>query len=95
MSFIFIQIIKFYRFAISPLMGQSCRFHPTCSSYAIEALEKHGFFKGSWLGLKRILKCQPYYKGKFLDEVPLVPPSVEPQEANPIATKGRFGYKRK
>lgn len=91
MSFILIQIIKVYRFAISPLIGQSCRFYPTCSSYAMEALEKHGFFKGAWLGLRRILKCQPYYKGKYLDEVP----SVEPLEANPIATKGRFGYKRK
>lgn len=94
MSFILIQIIKFYRFAISPLMGQSCRFYPTCSCYAMEAIEKHGFFKGSWLSVKRILKCQPFYKGEYLDEVPQKDQGAN-LEVNPIATKQRFGYKRK
>lgn len=65
-----IGLVKFYRFLISPLFGQSCRFHPTCSAYAIESIEKHGAFRGIWLSLKRIVKCHPYYKGDFHDPVP-------------------------
>ena len=51
--------IKFYRFFISPILGQNCRFLPSCSEYFIESLETYGTFKGSYLGLKRIAKCHP------------------------------------
>ena len=61
--------IKVYSLIISPLLGANCRFHPTCSSYALEALEKHGPIYGSWLGLKRIIKCNPFGSHGF-DPVP-------------------------
>lgn len=58
-NFIIIGFIKFYRFFISPILGQNCRFLPSCSEYFIESLETYGTFKGSYLGLKRIAKCHP------------------------------------
>jgi putative membrane protein insertion efficiency factor len=60
---ILILIIKFYKYSISPFLGNKCRFLPTCSEYFIEALKTQGLTKGCVLGLKRILKCHPY---KFL-----------------------------
>lgn len=62
-------LIGFYQAALSPLFGGSCRFHPTCSQYAREALERHGSLRGVWLTLKRILRCQPLCKAGF-DPVP-------------------------
>ena len=61
--------IRFYRFAISPLIGSRCRFHPTCSAYALEALEKHGALRGGWLTLRRLLRCHPWGRGG-IDNVP-------------------------
>ena len=58
-----ITIIKFYQYFISPLLGLRCRFLPTCSEYYIESLKVHGLIKGSFLGLKRVLRCHPF---KFL-----------------------------
>lgn len=52
--------VRFYRYFISPLTGPNCRFRPTCSVYALEALEKHGAIKGSWLAAQRILRCHPW-----------------------------------
>ena len=66
---ILIALIKFYQVAISPLIGPRCRFVPTCSFYGIEALKTHGLLKGSWLTLKRVLKCHPLSAGGF-DPVP-------------------------
>ena len=60
MKKILILIIKFYQFLVSPLLGNRCRFLPTCSEYFIEALQEHGLIKGTVLGLKRILKCHPF-----------------------------------
>ena len=54
-----IKIIKGYKFLISPLLGNSCRYLPTCSEYSIEALKSYGFFKGSFMSVKRILSCHP------------------------------------
>ena len=54
-----IKIIKGYKFLISPLLGNSCRYLPTCSEYSIEALKSYGFFKGTYMSLKRILSCHP------------------------------------
>ena len=60
---ILIKLIKSYKFLISPILGPSCRYLPTCSEYSIEALERHGFLKGVYISLKRILRCHSF---KFL-----------------------------
>jgi putative membrane protein insertion efficiency factor len=62
-------LLKVYRLAISPFLGRNCRFHPSCSVYAIEAVERHGALKGGWLGLRRILRCHPWNPGGY-DPVP-------------------------
>ena len=69
MKKILIGFIKLYQKVISPLTPPSCRFYPTCSHYGIEAVEKHGALKGSWLAVRRISKCHPFYEGGF-DPVP-------------------------
>ncbi|MBT6339052.1 MAG: membrane protein insertion efficiency factor YidD [Desulfobacula sp.] len=61
--------IKFYQYFISPLTGQNCRYHPTCSAYALEAVEKYGSFKGTALAVKRVARCHPFHAGGF-DPVP-------------------------
>jgi putative membrane protein insertion efficiency factor len=61
--------IHVYRKFISPLKPPTCRFYPTCSQYALEALEEHGAVKGSWLAVKRIAKCHPFHPGG-IDKVP-------------------------
>lgn len=68
--FIFQKIIEAYAFLISPLLGQNCRFHPNCSSYAHHALEKHGVFKGFLLITARLLRCHPWSKQDIMDPVP-------------------------
>ena len=65
----FIKTIKAYQKFLSPLLGQNCRFHPTCSQYAIEALDTHGIFYGLFLSLKRIVRCNPW-GGSGIDNVP-------------------------
>ncbi|MDP3352271.1 MAG: membrane protein insertion efficiency factor YidD [Flavobacteriaceae bacterium] len=65
----FIWLVRFYQIAISPYTPSSCRYSPTCSSYTIEALQKHGIFKGGWLSIKRIVSCNPW-GGKGYDPVP-------------------------
>ena len=67
-----IALVKGYRLAISPLLGPRCRFYPTCSEYALIALQHHGAFKGSWLAIKRIGRCHPGCEGG-IDPVPGVP----------------------
>ena len=69
MKRLFILFIRFYQRFLSPLKPPCCRFHPTCSSYAIQALEKHGFFKGTALSVWRILRCNPF-GGSGYDPVP-------------------------
>lgn len=61
--------IRFYQRRISPLTGPSCRFHPTCSHYTAEAIEKYGPWKGGWMGFRRILRCHPFHPGGY-DPVP-------------------------
>jgi len=68
-KYFLIFLVKLYKLLISPLFPPSCRHYPTCSQYAIEALDKHGVFKGTYLAAKRILKCNPFFKGGF-DPVP-------------------------
>ena len=65
MKYPLIWIIKFYQRFISPLFPQTCRFYPTCSAYFIQALEKYGFFKGNFLGIKRVMKCHPFHPGGY------------------------------
>ncbi|NOU97086.1 membrane protein insertion efficiency factor YidD [Paenibacillus sp. LMG 31456] len=62
-------IVMFYRKFISPLKPPTCRFYPTCSQYALDALEQHGPAKGSWLTIKRVCKCHPFHPGG-IDHVP-------------------------
>lgn len=69
MKKILLILIRFYQKAISPLTPPTCRFHPTCSRYGLEAIELHGAFKGSWLMIRRISKCHPFHEGGF-DPVP-------------------------
>lgn len=64
-----IALIQMYRWFVSPLLGPSCRFHPTCSCYAQEALARHGALRGSWLAVRRIGRCHPWHPGGY-DPVP-------------------------
>ncbi|MBC2679281.1 membrane protein insertion efficiency factor YidD [Pseudomonas sp. CFBP 8770] len=64
--------IQFYRYAISPLMANHCRFYPSCSCYALEAIEIHGLLRGSWLTVRRLGRCHPWNAGGF-DPVPDAP----------------------
>lgn len=65
----FCLMIRFYQVCISPLFPPSCRYYPTCSSYALEAIKKYGPWKGSFLAIKRILRCHPFSRGGY-DPVP-------------------------
>ena len=69
LSLPFIALIKLYQWVISPALGPKCRYTPTCSQYAIEALKKYGPFKGGWLSLRRIARCHPW-GGHGVDPVP-------------------------
>ncbi|MCG8609103.1 MAG: membrane protein insertion efficiency factor YidD [Pseudomonadales bacterium] len=73
MRSLFLAIIKFYQYCISPLMGSHCRYYPTCSAYAFQAIQQHGAIRGSFLAIKRLSRCHPFSDGG-LDPVP---PPVE------------------
>ena len=64
-----IAVIRAYQYGISPLLGRSCRFHPRCSDYAVESLQRHGVVKGLWLTVRRVGRCHPWHPGGF-DPVP-------------------------
>lgn len=70
MKKIMLWMIRFYRRCISPYTPACCRFTPTCSQYAQEAITKYGALKGGWLALRRLLRCHPFYKGDYYDPVP-------------------------
>ncbi|NNM60477.1 MAG: membrane protein insertion efficiency factor YidD [Legionellales bacterium] len=74
--YILILAIRGYQYFLSPLLGQNCRFYPSCSRYAIEALTSQGLIKGCWLLSRRILRCHPWHSGG----VDLVPDSCNPPE---------------
>lgn len=62
-------VIRMYQIFVSPVLGQTCRFHPSCSQYALDAIEKHGVIYGSWLTVKRLVRCNPWHPGGY-DPVP-------------------------
>jgi hypothetical protein len=85
MARLFIGLIRLYQIVLSPLMGNQCRFHPTCSAYAIEAIKVHGAIKGGFMGLWRIMRCQPFSRGSWIDPVP-------PKKAERVGAQAPFGY---
>lgn len=70
MKTVFLALIRFYQKHISPAFPARCRFRPTCSAYASEAISRYGVWKGGWLALKRFLRCHPFYHGDVYDPVP-------------------------
>ena len=83
MRWLLIWLLRGYRFAISPLYGEVCRYYPSCSAYALEAVTVHGSVRGSWLAVRRIARCHPWAPGG----VDPVPPARSPR-------RGRRGYRR-
>ena len=69
MKHVLIALVRFYQKAISPFTPRCCIYTPTCSQYALEALQKYGALKGTWLAVRRILRCHPFHKGGY-DPVP-------------------------
>ncbi|ADJ27655.1 membrane protein insertion efficiency factor YidD [Nitrosococcus watsonii] len=72
MKNILLSLIVFYRYALSPFMGNHCRYYPSCSAYTQEAIQRYGGFRGGWLGLRRLLRCHPFCPGG-IDLVPEIP----------------------
>ncbi len=69
MKTLLLLLVRGYRFFISPMLGDHCRYAPSCSEYALAALERHGLLKGGWLSVKRVLRCHPWHEGGW-DPVP-------------------------
>lgn len=69
MKRLLIALLRTYQYAISPFLGRRCRYYPSCSEYAVEAVEKYGAIKGGWLGVKRVCRCHPWHPGGY-DPVP-------------------------
>ncbi len=70
MKALLLALIRFYQKHISPGLPPRCRFTPTCSQYAVEAIERYGVLRGGWLALRRFLRCHPFHKGDYYDPVP-------------------------
>ena len=70
-------LIRLYQLAISPLLGPNCRYYPTCSAYALEAVEQHGVCRGGWMAVRRVARCHPWHEGGY-DPVPAAAPKAKP-----------------
>lgn len=70
MAWLLLKLIRGYKLLLSPLLGSQCRFHPTCSDYTTQAIQTHGPWRGSWLGIKRIFRCQPLSGEGGIDPIP-------------------------
>ncbi len=70
MKRLFLALIRFYQRFISPGLPARCRFSPTCSQYAFEAISKYGALRGGWMAFKRLMRCNPFYRGDYFDPVP-------------------------
>ena len=79
MKYLLIGLVRLYQLIISPYLPSSCRYHPTCSQYGIDALRQHGALKGGWLGIKRIARCHPWSEGGY-DPVPPSTQELSKQE---------------
>lgn len=73
MKSVLMYLIRFYRRNISPVRSPCCRFIPTCSAYALEAIEVHGAWRGGWLALRRVLRCHPFHRQKSIEYDPVPP----------------------
>jgi hypothetical protein len=82
-------LIRFYQLTLSPFIGNRCRFHPSCSHYAMEAVETHGALKGSWLALRRLGRCHPFHPGGF-DPVPAAGEARDPEVSSQSADTPAF-----
>ena len=83
-----LMLLRAYKKFVSPLLPPACRFQPTCSEYAAEAVQYHGVLKGSWLALRRLLRCHPFHRGGF-DPVPSAAKAKEGRPSSAKATEGR------
>ena len=73
MKKLLIKLVRLYQKYISPLRPACCRYIPTCSQYALEAISRYGAMRGGWLAFKRLMRCNPFYKGDYFDPVPELP----------------------
>ena len=80
-------VIRAYQLLLSPVLGNNCRFHPNCSTYALEAIDQHGAFGGAWLATKRIGRCHPWHQGG-LDPVPSLDVSIKVQNKSITQSSG-------
>lgn len=91
MTHLLVWLLRGYRYAISPLYGSVCRYHPTCSAYALEAVSRHGAVRGTWLSARRVARCHPWAEGGY-DPVPGSPDLLTERPAGsrsaPTRTQG-------
>jgi len=83
-KYLLIGLLKAYRAVISPLYGQVCRYHPSCSAYALEAVTTHGSVRGSWLAVRRLARCHPWAAGGY-DPVPTPAPAADHRRSSSTA----------